>query len=111
LFTYGPTDLLTQGLVVGNTLTLGVQQVAHLVRPWDHRTAAGTPFWELGIRFNQRVTSKGVTYYESDSVHLVVSATLQLFKRVQAARVPTREYTILYQLWQMPSPYMAEPPQ
>lgn len=104
LFTYGPTDLVTQGLIVGNTLTLRVQQVAQLVRPWDHRTAAGTPFWEFGIRFSERMTSKGVTYYESDSLHLVVSATLQLFKRVQAARLPTKEFTIVYQLWSMPPP-------
>jgi len=106
--TYGPMDLSTQGMVVGNTLTLRVQEVAQLVRPCDHRTTAGTPFWELGIVFKERLTDKGVTYYESDSLHLVVSATLQLFKRVQAVRLPAKEFTVVYQLWSMPRPPLPE---
>lgn len=108
---YGPLDLLTPGMIVGNTFTLRVQEVAEFVRPWSHRTAAGTPFWELGMKFNRRVTDKGVTYYESDPVHLVVSATLQIFERVQAARLATSEFTIVYELWQMPSPVLAGSPQ
>lgn len=106
---FGPTDLLTQGLVVGNTLTLRVQQVAELVQPWDHKTPGGTPFWALGLHFFQRTTDKGEIYFESQPVHLVVHASVQLFERVQAQKLEPREFTITYQLWRMSAPSAAPP--
>ena len=102
--TYRYSDILTPGLVVGNTLTLRVGESLDLMQPWNHRTASGTPFWMNGINFNQRTDSKGAPYWESDSVHLVVNANLKVFERVQAVRLPAREFTITYELWESTVP-------
>jgi len=98
--TYRYSDIVTPGLVVGNTLTLRVGQSLDIMQPWNHRTASGTAFWMNGIHFNQRTDSKGSPYWESDSVHLVVNASLKVFERVQQVKLPAREFTITYELWE-----------
>jgi hypothetical protein len=104
---YGEADFVTQGLIVGKTLTLPVQKAAEFVQPWDHKTNGGSLFWELGVRFNRRTTGKGEVYYESDPVHLVVEASMQIFERVQGSRFTRREFTITYELWNMSLPSLA----
>jgi hypothetical protein len=107
ILTYGYNDLVTQGLLIGTTFTLPVQKTAEFVQPWDQRTSGGSLFWELGVRFNRRTTSKGEVYYESDPLHLVVEASMQIFERVQASRFARREFTITYELWNMSAPNLA----
>lgn len=102
--TYGYGDIVTPGVVVGNTLTLRVGQSIDIMQPWSHRTAAGVAFWMNGVNFNRRTDSKGAPYWESDSVHLVVNASLKVFDRVQAVRFPAREFTITYELWESTVP-------
>ncbi|MCC6395955.1 MAG: hypothetical protein IT282_02980 [Bacteroidetes bacterium] len=102
--TYKYSDIVTPGLVVGNTLTIRVGQSIELMQPWNHRTAAGAAFWMSGIKFNQRADSKGNPYWESDSVHLVVNASLKVFERVQAVKLPAREFTITSELYESTVP-------
>ncbi len=106
---YGYSDLLTQGVLVGKTLTLAVQGTAEFVQPWDHRTPAGTAWWELGMHYHTLYTDKGERYYQSDSLHLIVNASLQIFERVQAAKLPPHEFVIIYQLWRMTPPTRFDP--
>ena len=105
---YGQRDLVTPGLIVGNTLTLPVQHTLEIMQAWDHRMVTDKAYWQFGLLWNRRITDKGIVYWESDSVHLVVKATLQVFKRVQAVRFPPREFAIVYQLWDMAEPVLAE---
>jgi hypothetical protein len=105
---YGQPDLITPGLIVGNTLTLPVQRTLEIMQPWDHRMVTDKAYWQFVLRWNRRTTDKGILYWESDSLHLVVKATLQIFKRVQAIRFPPREYAIVYQLWDMAEPALAK---
>jgi hypothetical protein len=102
--TYRYGDIVTSGQIVGNTLTLRVGESLDLMQPWNHRTSTGTPFWMTGLNFNRRTDSKGAIYWESDSVHLVVNASLKVFERVQAVRLPAREYSITYELWESTVP-------
>lgn len=106
LLTYGFSDVTSGGLIVGSTLTLPVKQAIAVMQPWDHKTVAGTPFWQFGMPFRRLENHRGEIYYESDTLHLVVDANLQVFKRVPAVHLPRREYAIVYQLWRTTPPTM-----
>lgn len=93
------SDITTPGFLTGRTLTLTLGDTMMLMRPWDHRTDGGKPFWELGVHFTQKLTDKGVPYFESDPVRLTVVASLQVFKKVQTRMLPPAEFTITYFLW------------
>jgi hypothetical protein len=97
-------DVVNAGFVLGHTLTLEVHDTITVMQPWDHRSESSSPFWTAGMQFRRLVTDKGVVYYESPPVHLIVDANLQIFKRVPAVRLPRQVFTVVYQLWRMDQP-------
>jgi hypothetical protein len=99
----GADDIVTPGLLVGNTLTVGVNQAVGLAIAPRHTTdSAG--FWHAGMAFHMYTTGKGEVFYRSDTVHLVIDGNVQIFKRVPAMQLPRRVYAIVYELWSMEPP-------
>jgi hypothetical protein len=97
-------DIVNAGFVLGDILTLEVHDTITVMQPWDHRRDPASPFWTAGMQFKRLVTDKGAVYFESDPVHLIVDANLQIFKRVPAVRLPRQVFTVVYQLWRMDQP-------
>ncbi len=97
LLTFGASDLNNWSMLRGHTLTIGVDSAATLVKNWDQRTDAGTPFWDL-VHISQRKTSKGVIYYESDPVALVAEGWIQVFENVQPRKIGPIRFALVYQL-------------
>jgi len=97
LLTFGASDLDNWRMLRGQTLTIGVDSAATLVKSWDQRTNSGTPFWDL-VRLREMKTSKGVIYYESDSVRLVAEGWIQVFENVQPRKIGPIRFVLVYQL-------------
>ncbi len=97
LLTFGVGDLNNTRMLRGQTLTIGVDSAATLVKNWDQRTDSGTPFWDL-VRLRVLKTSKGVIYYESDSVQLIADGWIQVFENVQPRKIGPVQITLVYQL-------------
>jgi hypothetical protein len=91
-------DLLTNQMLSVNTLIIQPGQTLVLSRPWSHRTDAGTPLWEF-LHLTRGVTDQGRVFYQSDTTLLQVSGSLQIFEKVQAAKIPVKEFWVLYTLY------------
>ena len=92
-------DLTNGNLVRANLVTLGPDTTAALLKRWEHRVTTGADsghfFWEYvdsTLKFNTR----GEPYYESDPVHFVANARVQIFRNVQAVTVKQFEFTVVY---------------
>jgi len=104
MLVFDEADIVTPGLITGSTLTLGVNETIRLMQPWDHRLDSTLSFWAAGMTFQRFLTDKGVEYFESSPVHIIVDANLQIFQRVPAVQLPRQVFTIVYQLWRMTPP-------
>lgn len=104
LLVFNELDIATPGQIIGHTLTLGVNETIKLMQPWDHRVDSTMSYWNAGMTYQRFVTDKGVEYFESSPVHLIVDANLQIFQRVPAVQLPRQVFTIVYQLWRMQPP-------
>jgi hypothetical protein len=97
--TYGADDLLNGWLVSSGVLTLGVDTAAVFLRQWSHHTSDGTPFWQF-VDLTPRTTAKGEPYLESDPMHFVARASVQVFKNVQPLQTREIEFTLVYDVFQ-----------
>ena len=100
----GLDDLVAPPGFFGPVLTLGVQERVELLGVWDQRTDNGTPFWTFPW-YHEAFDSKGRTYYQSDTVAMVVSTSMQVFERVQPVEIARREMPVVYEI------YFLDPPQ
>jgi len=107
---YTVEDLTMPAMMDGTTLTITVNQTLTLTHPWDHRTDHGSPIWE-SLTFKKGFTDKGRPFYRSDTAMMQIQGTLQLFEKVQAVRIPVREFPVVYTLFDTPiSPPTAKVP-
>jgi hypothetical protein len=91
-------DLTNQSLVFGGLLTLRPNMIATFLKQWSHETTSGKHFWEfVGSHFVEVPFSNG--YWESDSVHLVASGKVQLFKNRAPERLSPIHFTVVYRIW------------
>jgi hypothetical protein len=98
---YASSDLQTPRMLSGTTLTILPKETIVLLRPWDHITDNDTPFWSV-LTFTKKTTTNGQVYYESETAWVQVTATLQLFDRVPAMRVPPMVVPIVYRMENKP---------
>jgi hypothetical protein len=84
-------------------LTVGVGDTVRLIRRWDHRFNGGAPLW-LHARFHEAMTMDGKLYYQSDTLRVSVSGTVQLFDRVQPIPLDHVVMPLVYLLYEMPAP-------
>jgi hypothetical protein len=91
-------DLITAGVVVGDTATLGVDSTARFIRQWSRRTTERNFFWEY-VRLSPKVTSNGVPYCESDSIHFVARATIHLFENTPPQKTPEIQFVLVYKIF------------
>jgi hypothetical protein len=99
----GLDDLVAPPGFYGPVLTIGVQERVELLAVWDQRTDNGTPFWTFP-RYHEAFDSKGRTYYQSDTISMVVTTSMQVFERVQPLEIVQRELPVVYEL------YFIDPP-
>jgi len=99
----GLDDLVSPPGFYGPVLTIGVHERVELLAVWDQRTDNGTPFWTFP-RYHEALDSKGRTYYQSDTIPMVVTTSMQVFERVQSLEIVRRELPVVYEL------YFLEPP-
>ncbi|MEO8168074.1 MAG: hypothetical protein ABI623_07500 [bacterium] len=91
-------DLTDQSLLIGGQLTLRPNIVATFLNQWGHETTAGKHFWEfVSSHFVAVPFTNG--YWESDSVRLVASCKVQLFKTRAPVRLPQIQFTVVYRVW------------
>jgi hypothetical protein len=92
-------NLTNPNLVRFNLLTLGPDTTAALLKRWDPRITIGPDsghfFWEY-VDSTLKFTSHGDPYYESDPVHFVANARVQVFKNVQAVTLKQLQFTVVY---------------
>jgi hypothetical protein len=98
---YTSSDLQTPKMLSGTTLTILPKDTVKLLRLWDHITDNDKPFWSV-LTFTKKTTENGRTYYESETAMVQVTATLQLFDRVPAMRVPPMLIPIVYRMENKP---------
>jgi hypothetical protein len=103
----GPRDLILQSMLVGSVLTIGVNQRAELLAVWDQRTQSGTPFWTFPS-YHVAYDSKGRVFYQSDTVYMSVTTSMQVFEKVQALEITQRQFPVVYELYNMPRPPQPE---
>jgi hypothetical protein len=93
------SNLTNPNLVRANLVTLGPDTTATLLKRWEPRIMVGSDsghfFWEY-VDSTEKFTSHGDRYWESDPVHFVADARVQIFKNVQAVRVKQLEFTVVY---------------
>jgi hypothetical protein len=87
----------------GPVLTIGVHESVELLAVWDQRTDNGTPFWTFP-QYHIAYDSKGRPYYQSDTISMVATTSMQVFERVQPLEIIQREMPVVYEL------YFIEPP-
>jgi hypothetical protein len=95
---YTPADLTVPTMLIGATLTINVNQTLTLTHPWDHRADGGVPLWE-SLAFTRGVTDKGRIFFRSDTAFMQLEGTLQLFEKVQPAKITLREFPVVYTLF------------
>ena len=88
-------NLTNAFLLSGQILTLGLDTACHVYAYWDQRTNDGKPFWSF-VKLTPGVTLSGEPFLASDPIVVVVSASVQVFKKVQPYHFPPREYTFIY---------------
>ena len=93
------SNLTNPNLVRANLVTLGPDTTATLLKRWEHQVTAGTDsghfFWQY-VDSTEKFTPLGERYWESDPVHFVAEARIQIFKNVQAVKVKEFEFTVVY---------------
>ncbi len=93
------SNLTSPNLVRFNLVTLGPDTSATLLKRWEPRITAGSDsghfFWEY-VDSTQKFTALGKPYWESEPVHFVANARIQIFKNVQAVTVKQLEFTVVY---------------
>lgn len=99
----GRDDLVAPPGFYGPVLTIGVHERVELLAVWDQRTDNGTPFWTFP-RYHEAFDSKGRSYYQSDTVAMVATTSMQVFERVQPLEIVQRELPVVYEI------YFLDPP-
>jgi len=94
----GLDDLVAPPGFFGPVLTIGVQERVELLAVWDQRTDNGTPFWTFP-QYHEAFDSKGRPYYQSDTIPMVVTTSMQVFERVQPLEIVQRELPVVYELY------------
>jgi hypothetical protein len=92
------SNLTNPNLVAAGLVTLGPDTTATLLTRWNHNTSLGQPFWGFG-RLTLKFTTRGEPYLESDSLHFIATARIQVFKNVQAKTIGPFEYTLVYNIF------------
>ena len=88
-------NLTNAFLLSGQILTVGIDTACHLYAYWNQHTNEGKPFWSF-VKSSPGRTSSGEPYLASDPIVVVVSASVQVFKKVQPYHFPPTEYTFVY---------------
>jgi hypothetical protein len=84
----------------GQILTLPPAGRLHVVGTWSQRTTEGRWFGSfVGIHGPFQLPGSGDTYYDTDTVRLMVSATVQGFKRVAALPYGPLECHVVYRIF------------
>jgi hypothetical protein len=99
----GRDELVAPPGFFGPVLTLRVHERVELMGVWDQRTDNGTPFWTFPA-YHEALDSKGRTFYQSDTISMVVTTSMQVFERVQPLEIIKRELPVVYELYDMPLP-------
>ncbi len=99
----GRDDLVAPPGFFGPVLTLGVHEHVELMGVWDQRTDNGTPFWTFPT-YHEAFDSKGRTFFQSDTISMVVTTSMQVFERVQPLEIIKRELPVVYELYDLPLP-------
>jgi hypothetical protein len=98
---YTSADLQSARMLSGNTLTVLPKDTVVLLHLWDHITDRDVPFWNV-LAFSRKTTPNGQVYYESEPADISITATLQLFERVPAVRLPPTQVRIIYRMENKP---------
>jgi hypothetical protein len=99
----GPDNLVRPSMLVGSVLTIGVNERVELLAVWNQRTDGGTPFWMFPL-YHEAYDSKGRVFYQSDTVYMSVTTSMQVFEKVQALKIIQREIPVVYELYDMALP-------
>ena len=84
----------------GEILTLEPRMPLHIFGSWSHRTDGSAWYWSfVDVTGPYFTPGAGEQYYQSDTVTLVVEATLQGYKRVAAVRLGPFEYSFVYRIF------------
>jgi hypothetical protein len=84
----------------GEILTLEPGKPVHVFGNWSHRTDSDSAYWSFVNLQGPFVTpGAGEVYYQSDTVKIVVEASLQGYKRLAAARLGPFEYSLVYRIF------------
>lgn len=94
----GVSDILNPGIVVGNTATLRVDSTMKMFKQWSHRTDANVPFWEF-VRMSPMLTPGGIPYCQSDPVHMVARASIQLFEHTAPEFTREIHFSLVYKVF------------
>ncbi len=92
-------DLQNPAIVHAGKLTLAPNGIAYILKQGTHRTSEGKGFWEF-VHLTRRVNSRGEVYFESDPVNLVATGTVQIFRNVQAEKLPQIQFSVVYYVYQ-----------
>lgn len=94
--------LLTPQARQHGDIVIGVDSAVTLGVPWDHRREylpaidASPGFWEyVGVH-------RQGAFYESDSVHVLITGKVKLFEKLPPMPLPPLEYVFLYRLYNTP---------
>jgi len=99
----GRENLVLPAGFFGSVLTIGVQERVELLAVWDQRTDGGTPFWTFPL-YHEAYDSKGRVFYQSDTLYMSVTTSMQVFEKVQALEIIHRELPVVYELYDIPLP-------
>jgi hypothetical protein len=92
------SNLTNPNLVAAGLVTLGPDTTATLLTRWNHSTGEGQPFWSF-VRLTPKFTTRGEQYLESDSVHFIATARVQIFKNVQTRIIGPFEFVLVYNIF------------
>jgi hypothetical protein len=92
-------DLTDPSIMHNNLATLLPGMSAVMLRQWEHRVSGGPDsgrfFWEF-VDSTMKFTQNGEPYWESDTVHFLAEARIQVFENVQAVRVRQIAFGVVY---------------
>jgi len=94
----GVLDVLNSGIIVGNTATLRVDSTMRMFKQWSHKTDSNIPFWEF-VRMSPMVTPGGVPYCQSEPVHMVARASIQLFEHTAPELTGEIHFVLVYKVF------------
>ncbi len=91
-------NLVSDWILAGDTVTLGVDSAAVFHTQWNQQTSGGLYFYQF-VELHHRYTPDGVEYLESDPVKFVARASIQVFSNVPPEATEYLYFTLVYHIF------------